>query len=70
MKRATFHKDRRTGLDVIQVPNKTIVFPCDKATSSEILYDKATYQAHVQAGIDARPALFPETIGEGWSLND
>ena len=68
MKRETFRKDHSAGLDVIQVPNKTIVLPFDEETYPEFINDNPAYKAHVQAWIDAHPELFPKTIREGWSL--
>ncbi len=69
MKRETFHKDKIAGLTVAEVPNKTIVLPFDEDTYDEFIVDKSAYKAHVQAWIDAYPELFPETIGDGWSLH-
>jgi hypothetical protein len=68
MKREIFRKDQSAGLDVIHVPNKTIVLPFDEQTYLEFIEDKPAYKAYVQAWIDAHPELFPETIHEGWSL--
>jgi len=69
MKRETFRKDKIAGLTVTQVPNKTIVLPFDEDTYDEFILDKSAYKAHVQTWIDVYPELFPETIGEGWSLH-
>ena len=69
MKRTTFCKDTHPGVEVIEMPNKTIVLPFDVATYPEMLDDKPTYKAYVQSWIDDHPELFPEMIGDGWSLN-
>lgn len=69
MNRATFRKEDNAGLEVIQVPNKTIVLPFNEDTYAEFIHDKPAYKAHVQAWIDAYPELFPDTIHDGWSLN-
>ncbi len=69
MKRETFRKDTIAGLTVTQVPNKTIVLPFDEDTYDEFIIDKTADKAHVQAWIDVDPELFPETIGDGWSLH-
>jgi hypothetical protein len=69
MKRTTFCKDTHPGVEVTQLPNKTIVLPFDEATYPDMLNDNPTYKAYLQSWIDDHPELFPETIGEGWSLN-
>ena len=69
MKRTNFCKEHSAGLEVIQIPNKTIIFPFAEETYPELLEDKPAYKAHVHAWIEAHPELFPETIREGWSLN-
>ncbi len=69
MKRETFCKEQIAGLDVTQVPNKTIVLPFDKDTYPTFLANKPKFKAHVNMWIEAAPELFPETIGEGWSLH-
>jgi len=69
MTRKTFCKATQPGLEVSQIPNKTIVLPFDEETYPEFLTDNAAYKAYVQSWIDEYPELFPETIGEGWSLN-
>jgi len=69
MTRETFCNATQPGLEVSQIPNKTIVLPFDEATYLELLTDTAAYTAYVQSWIDAHPELFPATIGAGWSLN-
>lgn len=69
MKRTTFCKDTHPGVEVDLVPNKTLVLPFDEATYDELLADTSAYKAYVQSWIDRSPELFPDTIGEGWSLN-
>ncbi len=69
MQRETFCKEQIAGLDVTQVPNKTIVLPFDKDTYPTFLANKPKFKAHVNMWIEAAPELFPETIGEGWSLH-
>ncbi len=63
MKRETFCKETMPGLDVTQVPNKTIVLPFDQETYPEFIIDKPAYKAHLNMWIEAAPELFPETIG-------
>ena len=68
MKRTTFSKEDIAGLEVTQVTNKTIVLPFDEDTYDEFVEDKVAYKAVMNAYIEAHPELFPDTIGEGWSL--
>lgn len=69
MKRETFGKQEIAGLEVTQVANKTIVLPFDEETYPGLLEDKPSYKAFVKAWIEAHPELFPNTIGQGWSLH-
>jgi hypothetical protein len=69
MTRETFQKDRDVGLEVISVKNKTIVLPFDEETYDDILDENAAYKAYLNDSIERFPELFPETIGEGWSLH-
>jgi len=69
MKRETFRKENCAGLEVTQIPNKTIVLPFDEATYPEFMTDNSAFKNHVQAWIDTHPELFPETIHGGWSLH-
>ncbi len=62
MKRETFCKDTIAGLDVTQVPNKTIVLPFDQETYPKFITDKPAYKAHVNMWIEAAPELFLFTI--------
>lgn len=48
--------------------NKTIVLPFDEDTYDELLDDKMTYKAEVNAYIEVYPELFPDTIRDGWSF--
>ena len=61
MKRETFRKEKIAGLNVTQVPNKTIVLSFNEETYAEFIEDKTVYKAYVNAWIDAYPELFPET---------
>jgi len=69
MKRAIFCKETSMGLDVIPMDNKTIVLPFDETTYAELINDKTTYKAVVNAYIAAHPELFPDSIRDGWSLH-
>ena len=69
MKRETFRKENIAGLDMTQVTNKTLVLPFDEATYAEFVEDKSAYKTFVNAYLEAHPEVFPETIGEGWSLH-
>ena len=54
---------------MIQVPNKTIVFPFHEETYAKFVEDASAYKACVNASIDAHPELFPEPRGAGWSCD-
>ncbi len=50
------------------VANKTIVLPFNEDTYAEFVEEKPRYKAFLRSHIEAHPELFPDTIGEGWSL--
>jgi len=68
MKRDTFRKEEIAGLEVTQVPNKTIVLPFTEETYIDFVEEKSASKAYITTYMKAYPELFPETIEEGWSF--
>lgn len=69
MTRTTFCKDTHPGVEVSEISNKTLVLPFDEPTYPDLLADQSAYKASVQRWIDEHPELFPDTIGDGWTLH-